>query len=110
MRTRFSRTLVSYVAKIKVCSAGYSWYLDVRGYRKELPVRVEIPNYTLRNIATDFAAVIDELGNGKAILFGQSGARLSSGIQPCSTGWGHGDHQPQCALLPRGPARIPSKS
>ena len=43
--------------------------LDVRGYGKSSSPR-EIADYTLRNIATDVAAVIDQLGNGKAILFG----------------------------------------
>jgi len=43
--------------------------LDVRGYgRSSKPS--EIAAYTLRNIASDVAAVIDQLGNGRAVLFG----------------------------------------
>jgi epoxide hydrolase A/B len=43
--------------------------LDVRGYGKSSRPH-EITAYTLRNLASDVAAVIDQLGNGKAILFG----------------------------------------
>lgn len=43
--------------------------LDVRGYGKSSSPH-EIPDYTLRRIASDVAAVIDHLGKGKAILFG----------------------------------------
>ena len=43
--------------------------LDVRGYgRSTKPWEIEA--YSLRNLASDIAAVIDELGGGKAILFG----------------------------------------
>jgi pimeloyl-ACP methyl ester carboxylesterase len=42
--------------------------LDVRGYGKSSKPR-EIAAYTLRNLASDVAAAIDQLG-GKAILFG----------------------------------------
>jgi pimeloyl-ACP methyl ester carboxylesterase len=43
--------------------------LDVRGYGKSSRPH-EVTAYTLRNLASDVAAVIDQLGNGKAILFG----------------------------------------
>jgi pimeloyl-ACP methyl ester carboxylesterase len=43
--------------------------LDVRGYGKSSKPH-EVAAYTLRNIASDVAAVVDQLGNGKAILFG----------------------------------------
>ena len=43
--------------------------LNVRGYGKSSRPH-EIAAYTLRNIASDVAAVIDCLGEGKAILFG----------------------------------------
>jgi pimeloyl-ACP methyl ester carboxylesterase len=43
--------------------------LDVRGYgRSSKPL--EIAAYTIRELASDVAAAIDELGNGTAILFG----------------------------------------
>jgi pimeloyl-ACP methyl ester carboxylesterase len=43
--------------------------LDVRGYgRSSKPL--EIAAYTIRELASDVAAAIDELGNGAAILFG----------------------------------------
>lgn len=51
-------------------SRGYSVAaLDVRGYGESSRPH-EIAAYTLRNLASDVAAVIDQLGNGKAILFG----------------------------------------
>jgi pimeloyl-ACP methyl ester carboxylesterase len=43
--------------------------LDVRGYGKSSRPH-EIAAYTLRNMASDVVAVIDQLGQGKAILFG----------------------------------------
>jgi pimeloyl-ACP methyl ester carboxylesterase len=43
--------------------------LDVRGYGKSSKPH-EVAAYTLRNLASDVAAVIDQLGNGKAILLG----------------------------------------
>lgn len=43
--------------------------LDVRGYGKSSKPR-EIAAYTLRNLASDIVAVIDQLGDGKAVLFG----------------------------------------
>jgi pimeloyl-ACP methyl ester carboxylesterase len=43
--------------------------LNVRGYGKSSRP-YEIAAYTLRNLASDVAAVIDRLGQGKAILFG----------------------------------------
>src|SRR4051812_42127334 len=43
--------------------------LDVRGYGKSSSPH-EIPDYTLRCIVSDVAAVIDHLGKGRAILFG----------------------------------------
>jgi pimeloyl-ACP methyl ester carboxylesterase len=43
--------------------------LNVRGYGKSSRP-YEIAAYTLRNLASDVAAVIDQLGGGKAILFG----------------------------------------
>jgi pimeloyl-ACP methyl ester carboxylesterase len=43
--------------------------LDVRGYGGSSKPR-EIEAYSLRNLASDIAAVIDQLGGGKAILFG----------------------------------------
>jgi pimeloyl-ACP methyl ester carboxylesterase len=43
--------------------------LDVRGYGRSSKPQ-DIAAYTLRNLASDVAAVIDQLGGGKAILFG----------------------------------------
>ena len=43
--------------------------LDVRGYGGSSKPR-EIAAYTIRNLASDVAAVIDQLGGGTAILFG----------------------------------------
>lgn len=43
--------------------------LDVRGYGGSSKPQA-IAAYTLRNLASDVAAVIDQLGGGKAILFG----------------------------------------
>src|SRR3954452_7989814 len=43
--------------------------LDVRGYGGSSKPH-EIAAYTMRNLASDVAAAIDQLGNGKAILFG----------------------------------------
>jgi epoxide hydrolase A/B len=43
--------------------------LDVRGYGQSSKPQ-EIAAYTIRNLASDIAAVIDQLGDGKAILFG----------------------------------------
>ncbi|WP_454624963.1 alpha/beta fold hydrolase [Bradyrhizobium cenepequi] len=43
--------------------------LDVRGYGQSSKPQ-EIAAYTIRNLASDVAAVIDRLGDGQAILFG----------------------------------------
>jgi pimeloyl-ACP methyl ester carboxylesterase len=43
--------------------------LDVRGYGGSSKPS-EIAAYTIRNLASDVAAVIDQLGDGRAILFG----------------------------------------
>lgn len=43
--------------------------LDVRGYGGSSKPK-EIPAYTLRQLASDVVAVIDQLGDGPAILFG----------------------------------------
>jgi pimeloyl-ACP methyl ester carboxylesterase len=43
--------------------------LDVRGYGGSSKPR-EIAAYSIRNLASDVAAVIDQLGDGRAILFG----------------------------------------
>ncbi len=43
--------------------------LDVRGYGGSSKPR-EIAAYTMRNLTADVAAVVDQLGNGTAILFG----------------------------------------
>ena len=58
--------------------------LDVRGYgRSSKPA--EVAAYTLRQLASDVAAVIDQIGDGPAILFGHDWARLSCGIPPFFT-------------------------
>lgn len=50
---------------------------DMRGYGGSSKPR-EIADYTLKNLASDVAAVIDRLGNGKAIVFGHDwGAPIS---------------------------------
>jgi pimeloyl-ACP methyl ester carboxylesterase len=43
--------------------------LDVRGYGRSSKPQ-EIAAYSIRNLASDVAAAIDELGNGTAIVFG----------------------------------------
>jgi pimeloyl-ACP methyl ester carboxylesterase len=43
--------------------------LDVRGYGRSSKPK-EIPAYTLRHLASDVVAVIDQLGDGPAVLFG----------------------------------------
>jgi len=43
--------------------------LDVRGYGGSSKPH-EIAAYSIRNLASDVASVIDQLGGGKAILFG----------------------------------------
>jgi pimeloyl-ACP methyl ester carboxylesterase len=43
--------------------------VDVRGYGQSSEPQ-EIAAYTIRNLASDIAAAIDQLGDGKAILFG----------------------------------------
>src|SRR3954452_9301935 len=43
--------------------------LDVRGYGGSSKPQ-EIAAYTIRNLAADVAALIDQLGDGRAILFG----------------------------------------
>jgi pimeloyl-ACP methyl ester carboxylesterase len=43
--------------------------LDVRGYGRSSKPH-EIAAYSIRNLASDVAAAIDELGNGTAIVFG----------------------------------------
>jgi pimeloyl-ACP methyl ester carboxylesterase len=43
--------------------------LDVRGYGQSSKPH-EIAAYTIRNLASDVAAAIDHLGDGKAVLFG----------------------------------------
>lgn len=51
--------------------------LDMRGYGGSSKPR-EIGDYTMRELAADIAAVIDRLGNGKAIVFGHDwGAPIS---------------------------------
>lgn len=51
--------------------------LDLRGYGGSSKPQ-EIADYTLRNLATDVAAVIDRLGSGRAIVFGHDwGAPIS---------------------------------
>ena len=58
--------------------------LDVRGYGASSKPP-EIAAYSLRNLASDVAAVIDQLGGGRAILFGHDWARRSSGTPRCAT-------------------------
>ena len=42
--------------------------MDVRGYG-ESSKPVDVASYTMRNLTGDVAAVIDEIGGGRAILF-----------------------------------------
>ncbi len=58
--------------------------LDVRGYGGSSKPH-EIEAYSIRNLASDVAAAIDQLGGGTAILFGHDwGAPIASGIRHCS--------------------------
>jgi pimeloyl-ACP methyl ester carboxylesterase len=59
--------------------------LDVRGYDDSSKPR-EIAAYSIRQLASDTATTIDQLGGGTAILFGHDwGAPRLCGILPCYT-------------------------
>ena len=66
-----SRTLVLVAPPIAHFSElGYTVAaLDVRGYGRSSKPQ-EIAAYSIRNLTSDVAAAIDELGNGTAIVFG----------------------------------------
>jgi epoxide hydrolase A/B len=58
--------------------------LDVRGYGGSSKPR-EVAAYSIRNLASDVAAVIDQLGGGTAILFGHDWGAPIVWNTACST-------------------------